>query len=47
MSQIIGYDPDDTTLLEIGRELRDNTDQLYDTMESITKRVPAKAKGKK
>jgi hypothetical protein len=50
MSQIIGYDPDDTTLLEIGRELRDNTDLLYDTMESITKKVPAKAakaKGKK
>jgi hypothetical protein len=47
MSQIIGYDPDDTTLLEIGRELRDNTDQLYDTMESITKKAPAKAKGKK
>jgi len=47
MSQIIGYDPDDMTLLEIGRELRDNTDQLYDTMESITKKTPAKAKGKK
>jgi hypothetical protein len=47
MSQIIGYDPDDSTLLEIGRELRDNTDQLYDTMESITKKAPATAKGKK
>ncbi len=48
MSQIIGYDPDDSTLLEIGRELRDNTDQLYDNMESISKKASApRAKGKK
>jgi hypothetical protein len=39
LSQIIGYDPDDTTLLEIGKDLRDNSEQLYDSMESISKRA--------
>ena len=48
MSQIIGYDPDDLTLLEIGRELRDNSDQLYASMDAISKKADApKQKGKK
>jgi hypothetical protein len=48
MSQIIGYDPEDSTLLEISRELRDTSEQLYDSMESITNKGTApKAKGKK
>jgi hypothetical protein len=48
MSQIIGYDPDDSTLLEIGRELRDNTEQLYTSMDSLSKKATApKPKGKK
>jgi hypothetical protein len=49
LSQILGYDPDDSTLLEIGKELRDNSDQLYDSMESISKKatVVTKSKGKK
>jgi hypothetical protein len=46
MSQIIGYDPEDSTLLEIGRELRDTSDQLYSSMSSMTKKA-AKPKGKK
>ncbi len=29
MSQITGYDPSDSTLLEIGRDLRDTSEQLY------------------
>jgi hypothetical protein len=46
MSQIIGYDPEDSTLLEIGRDLRDTSDQLYSTMSSIAKKTSA-PKGKK
>jgi hypothetical protein len=46
MSQIIGYDPEDSTLLEIGRDLRDTSDQLYVSMSSIAKKS-ASAKGKK
>jgi hypothetical protein len=46
MSQIIGYDPEDSTLLEIGHELRDISDQLYSSMLSIVKKM-AKPKGKK
>ena len=46
MSQIIGYDPNDSTLLEIGRDLRDTSDQLYSTMSSIAKKA-ASPKGKK
>ena len=41
MSQITGYDPDDSTLLEIGKELRDNSDQLYSSMSSIAKKAVA------
>jgi hypothetical protein len=49
LSQITGYDPDDSTLLEIGRELRDNSDQLYESMDSISRKVvvATKSKGKK
>ena len=49
LSQILGYDPEDSTLLEIGKELRDNSAQLYDSMESISKKpvVGTKSKGKK
>lgn len=49
LGQIIGYDPDDTTLLEIGKELRDNSEQLYESMVSISKKAVAatKSKGKK
>jgi len=46
MSQIIGYDPEDSTLLEIGRDLRDTSDQLYSTMSSIAKKA-ASPKGKR
>ncbi len=34
MSQIIGFDPDDSTLLQVGLELRDTSDTLYTTMEA-------------
>jgi ParB-like chromosome segregation protein Spo0J len=49
LGQITGYDPDDSTLLEIGRELRENSEQLYDSMGSISKKAAAatKAKGKR
>lgn len=46
MSQIIGYDPDDSTLLEIGKDLRDTSDQLYSSMSSIAKKAHS-SKGKK
>jgi hypothetical protein len=51
MSQIAGYDPEDTTLLEICQELRDTTEQLYASMCSMAKKAAApkapQAKGKK
>ena len=46
MSQITGYDPSDSTLLEIGKDLRDTSDQLYSNMSSMTKKS-ALLKGKK
>ena len=46
MSQIIGYDAEDSTLLEIGKDLRDTSAQLYTSMASITKKA-ASMKGKK
>ena len=46
MSQIIGFDPDDSTLLEIGRDLRDTSEQLYSSMSSIARKA-ALPKGKK
>jgi hypothetical protein len=47
MSQIIGYDPEDSTLLEIGRDLRDTSEQLYSTMSSMTKKKAASPKAKR
>jgi phage tail protein X len=46
MSQIAGYDADDSTLLEIGKDLRDTSEQLYSSMSSISKKA-ASSKGKK
>ena len=46
MSQIIGYDAEDSTLLEIGKDLRDTSVQLYDSMASIAKKATP-SKGKK
>jgi hypothetical protein len=34
MSQIIGFDPEDSTLLQVGLELRDTSDTLYTIMEA-------------
>jgi hypothetical protein len=47
MSQIAGYDPSDSTLLEIGKDLRDTSEQLFLSMTSMGKRSVARAKGKK
>ena len=46
MSQIIGYDPTDSTLLELGRDLRDISEQLYSSMSSMADKVVS-SKGKK
>jgi hypothetical protein len=46
MSQIAGYDPTDSTLLEIGRDLRDTSEQLYSSMSSMATKA-ASPKGKK
>jgi hypothetical protein len=46
MSQITGYDPTDSTLLEIGRDLRDTSEQLYSSMFSMAKKATG-SKGKK
>ncbi|MGA2724150.1 MAG: ParB/RepB/Spo0J family partition protein [Bryobacteraceae bacterium] len=46
MSQIAGYDPTDSTLLEIGHDLRDTSEQLYYSMSSMA-RKGALPKGKK
>jgi hypothetical protein len=46
MSQITGYDPEDSTLLEIGRDLRDTSAQLHEMMSSVAKKAAA-PKGKK
>ena len=46
MSQIAGYDPVDTTLLEIGKDLRDTSEQLYSSMAAMSKKV-ATSKGKR
>jgi hypothetical protein len=42
MSQIAGYDPEDSTLLEIGQDLRDTSEQLYTSMSSIAKKKKSK-----
>ena len=46
MSQIAGYDPSDYTLLELGKDLRDTSEQLYLSMSSMSKKT-ASSKGKK
>lgn len=46
MSQVTGYDPSDSTLLEIGRDLRDTSAQLFLTMSSMTRRTVS-SKGKR
>jgi hypothetical protein len=46
MSQIAGYDPTDSTLLEIGQDLRDTSEQLFSSMSSMAKKATS-AKGKK
>jgi ParB-like chromosome segregation protein Spo0J len=46
MSQIAGYDPTDSTLLEIGQDLRDTSEQLFSSMSSMAKKATT-AKGKK
>lgn len=47
MSQIIGFDPEDSTLLQVGLELRDTSDTLYTTMEAKVLKATAPTKGKK
>ena len=42
ISQIAGYDPADSTLLEIGEDLRDTSEQLYMSMSSIAKKASSK-----
>jgi hypothetical protein len=44
MGQISGYDPADSTLLEIGRELRDTSGHLFDSMTSIAKKTTSPSK---
>jgi hypothetical protein len=46
MGQIAGYDPSDSTLLEIGKELRDTSEKLYENMSSMAKKAVS-SKGKK
>ena len=49
LGQIAGYDAEDSTLLEVAKELRDSSSQLYDSMASKAKKPIAteKSKGKK
>jgi ParB-like chromosome segregation protein Spo0J len=47
LGQIIGYDPQDSTLLEIGRDLRDSSERLFENMVAAGKKAPAKAEPKK
>ena len=47
MSQIIGFDPEDSTLLQVGLELRDTSDTLYTTMEAKVLKAKAPTKSKK
>lgn len=44
LSQITGYDAEDSTLLEIGKDLSETSKQIYATMLSMAKKSP---KGKK
>jgi len=47
MSQISGYDPADSTLLEIGRELHDTSGHLYSSMSSIAKKADSSTSRRK
>lgn len=47
LSQIIGYEPSDSTLLEIARDLRDTSGQLYVSMESMAQRTATPTRKKK
>jgi ParB-like chromosome segregation protein Spo0J len=47
MSQIIGYDPEDSTLLEIGRDLKETSAQLYISMASMSQSATSSPKRKK
>ena len=44
MSQIAGYDPTDSTLLEIGSDLRDTSEQLFSSMTSISRKATSKSR---
>jgi len=44
LSQITGFDSEDSTLLEIGKELAETSKQIYVTMESMAKKT---SKGKR
>lgn len=46
MSQIAGFDSSDLTLLEIGLDLRDTSEQLYSSMSTMSKKA-SNLKGKK
>jgi len=39
MSQIAGYDPSNSTLLEIGKDLRNTSEQLYSSMLSMSEKA--------
>jgi hypothetical protein len=43
LSQIIGYDSEDSTLLEIGRDLSETSKQIYNTMRNMSEK-PKKGK---
>lgn len=44
LSQITGYDPADSTLLEIGKDLKDASEQLFLSMSAMSKRAAQKGK---
>jgi hypothetical protein len=46
LGQIVGFDPEDSTLLEIGKDLRDTSERIYSNMASMAKKA-ASPKGKK
>lgn len=46
LGQITGYDPEDSTLLEIGKELRDTSEQIFTNMTAKAKKASS-PKGKK
>jgi hypothetical protein len=47
MSQIIGYDPEDSTLLEIGRDLKETSVQLYSSMAAMAAKASSSPRRKK